>query len=442
MGIGYDKNKLSNAALAASGTDVRNANTSASASERSQALSESLSVGQAQTCCPNCQTVFEVAPELLTSSDTRVRCGECLSIFDSLSNLRIDDFPGDTDEDFLVDEDGNILNADSSYARATSGASDDFTASGDYSSAAGLTDTGGAASSDYAHDESMLDVTYSDFDLFSGEAGLPEVAYFDETQDSSGLRFDDTQADETFSDTLFSRDHTVQVATPPRRPESGSETLAQMSLDANVDFVTDDVPRDPLVFKYRDGVDELDAQAHAPVIPARRHDASALDTNRVTSSRSALASWAVRSLLVFLLVVIATGLYGYRNREALMYNSELRPWLASVCAVVGCQLPARVDLGSLKVVKRSVFSHPTIDNALVIDLAFVNGANFDQPYPVLEIRLTDRNGRLVVQNDVKPVDYLDGWQASDPLVAGERLDLSLTVADPGQTATSFELKFR
>ena len=61
---------------------------------------------------------------------------------------------------------------------------------------------------------------------------------------------------------------------------------------------------------------------------------------------------------------------------------------------------------------------------------------------MLEIRLTDIHGGLVVQNNIAPADYLDNWENQDVLTAGERLDLSLTVEDPGQTASSFELKFR
>ena len=105
-------------------------------------------------------------------------------------------------------------------------------------------------------------------------------------------------------------------------------------------------------------------------------------------------------------------------------------------------VPAFVDLDALKVLKRSVFSHPTVRGALVIDLAFVNEAEFGQAHPLLEIRLTDRNGGLVVKNSVEPSEYLDQWQEGDTLNSGERLDVSLTVEDPGQTATSFELQFR
>ncbi len=414
----------------------------AESSGASNVQSEAMNSGQAQTCCPNCQTIFEVAPELLTSSDTRVRCGECLSIFDAFSNLRSDNSVDEADDEFLVDEDGNILNADSSYARAMSGDSDDFTTTGAHAGDTGPNEANATASTDYANDESMLDLTYSDFDLFSGEAGLPEVAYFDDTQDASGLRFDETEVDETFSDTLFSRDLTAHTPESLERPGSGStgETLAQASLDSDVDFVTDDGTRDPLVFKYRDEADEPETPT-PPVIPVRGSD-KVISTGVKATTLPTVPGWAIRSIMFFLLIAIAVGLYSYRSRDALIENPTLRPWVSKACAVLGCELPAQVDVSALKVVKRSVFSHPTIADSLVINLAFVNEAEFFQPYPALEIRLTDRTGGVVIQNDVKPEDYVANWQESKELAVGERVELNLTIADPGQTATSFEFQFR
>jgi hypothetical protein len=101
-----------------------------------------------------------------------------------------------------------------------------------------------------------------------------------------------------------------------------------------------------------------------------------------------------------------------------------------------------VDLAALQVLKRSVFSHPKLDNVLVINIGFVNQASFSQRYPILEIRLTDRNGGLVIKKSFEPSDYLDKWQAGDVFDAGKRLDISVNIDDPGNEAMSFELDFR
>ncbi|MFK7862351.1 MAG: zinc-ribbon and DUF3426 domain-containing protein [Granulosicoccus sp.] len=385
---------------------------------------------QPQTRCTNCQTVFEVSPELLVSNDTRVRCGECLSIFDALINLR-QDIPPVSDDNPVAIEAGDAASTGEYHDRADATASE---LNPVYGVDTALADARGNAS--------VLDVTYSDFDLFSGEAGLPDVAYFDQTQDLDSLRFDEPDGDETFSDTLFAHDMTVEATEQDSQEELQSPALAPSALDAKVDFVTDDVQSDPVVFTYRDPDAEepehkLFDRVGDPVLSDSPDD---LDLTTMPSQRSS-GPWTVRILLAILAMVIAAGLYGYRSQDALMQNPELRPWIVKACTFIGCEVSPRIDLDAMQQLKRTVFAHPTNKNALVIDLAFMNGAAFDQPYPVLQIRLTNRNGELVVQNNVTPSEYLDDWQPDDLLAAGQRLDLSLTFEDPGQTATYAVLNF-
>ncbi|MFK7995656.1 MAG: zinc-ribbon and DUF3426 domain-containing protein [Granulosicoccus sp.] len=397
-------------------------------------------LAQPQTRCANCQTVFEVSSELLASNDTRVRCGECLSIFDALINLR-QDGPAIDDDGVLVDDDGNYVDVDGNYISAIADATADSTGLND-----GTEDVRSDAGT-MRGDASTLDVTYSDFDLFSGEASLPDVAYFDQTQDLSSLRFDEPDGDETFSDTLFAHDMTIKASEFDEQAAEQSPALEPSALDTKVDFVTDDLQRDPVVFAYRDpgalqadheSVPEPDVADDLKVVPEPADDVelASLSTSKTSGS------WLMRVFIVLLIVVVSAGLYAYKSRDVLLQNPEIRPWAAKACSWVGCELRPLVSLAALKPMKRAVFAHPTIENALVIDLAFMNQAWFDQPYPVLEISLTDSLGGLVVRNNVTPAEYLDGWQSQDLFSAGERLDLSLTVEDPGQTATSFELKFR
>ncbi len=107
-----------------------------------------------------------------------------------------------------------------------------------------------------------------------------------------------------------------------------------------------------------------------------------------------------------------------------------------------CDVPARVDLSSLQAVQRKAFSHPTVDNALVLTMGIRNDAEFEQALPVLAISLTDRSGRTVAKRDFFPKDYLDSWREGDTIAAGKRLDVTLEVKDPGNRASGFQLKFR
>ena len=411
-----------------------------------------------QTCCSNCLTVFEVSPALLSSSDTRVRCGECLCIFDALANLRNSDIP---DEDLLRDVEASRHKRRSSLTAGAMGPGQAGLTVG-YRGVSSLPDASSAALAGLTRNTSSLDVTYTDMDLFSVEAGLPEVAYFDQTRDTPTFDYDDFPDDieESFSDALFARDVTVDTSSTRDmvNDELDIDELGSLSLTSDVDYVTDEVPREAIDFRYRErdvraplppslptsADDSRPVQgAGSPVTSAGPHASAAMvQVEPALAEASATRNaWWLRSFLMLIVVLLASALYGYRERATLLHNPSLRPWLDSACSLLKCTLPPMVDLASLKVLQRSVFSHPTLNNALVIDLSIINQAAFSQRYPVLHIRLTDRNGREVVSNDFEPADYLDSWQEGDVLDAGKRLNITLPVEDPGRTAVSFELDF-
>ena len=454
-----------------------------------------------QTCCSNCQTVFEVPEDLLASSDTRVRCGECLSIFDALINLRDQDAAeqrlrerdvdlsrlehGPASAAGVVEESVELIDSQTldelsaTRSEQTVGRVVDADFSGASSEShgeltSGPSDVEAASVAGLANDTASLDVTYSDFDLFSEDADLPEVAYFDQTRDTPDFDFDSIELDEdeTFNDTLFAHDVTVDARHGLLESGQGSDVDALAGgLGRNADFVTDEGNRTPIVFTYRDSDDDsggavdsttttLDASESMPETIAIAsnadvdRDAEPSDSDADVAEDSAVAGlpislpedkkspWLLRSLMFLSLCVLASGLYIARERNTLRNNPIARPILVAACAVFKCEVPQRVDLSSLRILQRSVYSHPTIDNALVINVAFRNEAAFDQQYPVLVIRLSDRNGRLVAKRDFLPADYLEQWQISDTLDAGKRLDISLEVNDPGHSARSFELDFR
>ncbi len=449
-----------------------------------------------QTCCSNCHTVFEVPENLLASSDTRVRCGECLSIFDALINLRDQDEaderlrerdadlsrldgPESSEDDQAVDENGEYVDSqtldelsatrnEDSPARIADVHVVSDTSESIEGANSSPSDAEAASVAGLANDTAALDVTYSDFDLFSEDADLPEVAYFDQTRDTPDFDFDSIELgdDETFNDTLFAHDVTIDARQGLLESEQASDADSLASgLGRDVDFATDEGNRTPIIFTYREPEDSIGADGDLPATMLDA-DESGLDSERSTdidadespstddseggASESLPISlpadkkspWLFRSMMFLLLCAIAGGLYIARQRDTLHNNPIARPVLVAACAVFKCDVRQRVDLTALRVLQRSVYSHPSIDNALVINVAFRNEAAFDQQYPVLVIRLSDRNGRLVAKRDFQPADYLEQWHRNDTLDAGKRLDISLEVNDPGDSARSFELDFR
>lgn len=449
-----------------------------------------------RTRCSQCRTEFEIAPAMLASADTRVRCGECFAIFDALANLRDPGVPGATEEDAGID--------DPEGGTAPSPTNDDRAADGARSVLSRPADDADAYAAD-GYGDGQFDVTYSDFDLFSADAELPAVAYPDDTSDTAefGLGTVSEADPEADSDAVAIGARDGGTASPAPSADAGKRT-GERAEAATDDGVPDELRsrrtatpaegpagagagsgagsgagaggRDALVGASPDAaaatpVETADASTPARVALARGDapdegggatldDASApvpadppfLPSDLAPSligidepvERSSIrgGTWVLRGLMALVLASLLVGLYLYRERERLHNDPLGRPLLTFACRISGCLVPSRVELASLKLLGKEVFTHPSVERALVINVAFRNDAEFAQRYPVLVVRLRDRVGRSVAERDFNPADYLDEWAPGDTLPAGRRLDITLEVDDPGDSAESYEFEFR
>lgn len=155
-------------------------------------------------------------------------------------------------------------------------------------------------------------------------------------------------------------------------------------------------------------------------------------------------SWRSRlfvggALCLIALVVVNTL---YINRDHLSQKPSLRPLLAGMCAVTGCQLPPQRALSQIQLVRRhTIYSHPRYKDALVISFAFANRAAFAQPYPVLRIRMANSSGETVAARSFGPEHYLSNYFPDLELKPNEVVEVKLEVQDPGEAAKTFDLAF-
>jgi len=400
-----------------------------------------------QTRCSTCRTVFQVSADLLHSADTRVRCGECYAIFDALANL--------VEHGGAVSDRGGERSGGAPHGTPTGRAAD------------------GTSLADLANDTSALDVTYSDFDLFSEDAELPEVAWLDRTRDVPELDFDSVEEgrDETFSDTLFAADMTQQVGSPLPQPGANDPGPVPAAADAAMLPLPPDPEgggqaggvRAPFDFRYRDpvpgsaesrrvsgasGVADTSAVAGTAetvdaVVPVDQavEPTPAPDGHPALGALPAARSWRLPVLLALGLAVLVAGLYVHRQRGALHEDPLIRPAYELVCRITGCEVPLRRAPDRISLIERQMYSHPTLDGALVIDLVFRNDASFVQASPALSVRLSDPSGQVVARRTFQPGEYLDDPGGDAQMAPGERVSVGLDVEDPGSDASSFVIDF-
>lgn len=155
------------------------------------------------------------------------------------------------------------------------------------------------------------------------------------------------------------------------------------------------------------------------------------------SGRS-LAGWAILNAL---LVALLLAQLVHAQRESFAQDPAMRPLLIRMCELAGCTLPPRRAIQQIELVRRSVYSHPNVEDALIIDATFVNNAPFAQPHPMLTISLGDVRGQPLIRRNFDPREYLPEPDRSRRMAPGSPVRVTLEVRDPGPEVRTFELDF-
>ncbi|MEE2729689.1 MAG: DUF3426 domain-containing protein [Pseudomonadota bacterium] len=167
---------------------------------------------------------------------------------------------------------------------------------------------------------------------------------------------------------------------------------------------------------------------------------SALEYGR-EENRSAPRNGLWAGLMVLLLLTLA-GQYAYFNFDSLSRISTVRPYIEQYCPMLGCEPAPQSDVASIVGTNLVVRSHPFEKNALVIDVIIKNQAQFDQPYPVVQLNFEDINGEPVASRRFAPAEYIsDKTIALDNMPSDTPIHLTLEIEDPGREAVNYELLF-
>ena len=147
------------------------------------------------------------------------------------------------------------------------------------------------------------------------------------------------------------------------------------------------------------------------------------------------------------IIVLIVGLLGqaiiFRSYQLANQMPSLTPTLTSLCSFLPCRYSGSIDVSKIEVINRDMRSHPSQKNALLVSTAFVNKASFDQPYPVIAIKLFDLSGDTVATRYFKPEEYLENLYSDFLLMeSGTPVHITLAVLDPGDDAVNFEFSFQ
>ncbi|WP_172143586.1 MULTISPECIES: DUF3426 domain-containing protein [Pseudomonas] len=159
-------------------------------------------------------------------------------------------------------------------------------------------------------------------------------------------------------------------------------------------------------------------------------------------ARKPWGRWLGWGLLNLLAATALIAQHIHYNFDELARQDQYRPWFEQLCPLIGCTLPSKVDISQIKSSNLVVRSHPEFSGALVVDAILYNRAPFAQPFPLLEMRFADINGRLLASRRFKPSEYLAGELAGQAEMPPQTpIHVSLDILDPGTQAVNYSLSF-
>ena len=147
------------------------------------------------------------------------------------------------------------------------------------------------------------------------------------------------------------------------------------------------------------------------------------------------------TLLVLLAGAALAGQYIANHFDELARQDQYRPIFQQLCPQIGCTVPSKVDIDRIKSSNLVVRSHPEFAGALVVDAILYNRAPFSQPFPLLELRFADINGKMIASRRFKPGEYLSGDLSKAEMPPQTPIHIALDILDPGPKAVNYSLSF-
>jgi hypothetical protein len=128
------------------------------------------------------------------------------------------------------------------------------------------------------------------------------------------------------------------------------------------------------------------------------------------------------------------------ERDTLAKQALWRPAISQLCVWAGCQLSSWRQPEAFITVQQSIQVDPEQADVLIAQVSFKNTAQWPQPWPQIELALTDINGQTIALRRFNPKEYLNKDQASD-IKANQLVSVEIALQETTSKAVGFHFKF-
>lgn len=422
---------------------------------------------QYKTRCPHCGAQFKIGEQHLRQARGAVRCGSCLQVFQATQHL-LDDMPTAVPPAATPPQAAPVA---APWAKPVSTSA--TSAAAPAPSRWTLGDAVPATSDTPAieEDPELNDTRVS----VGGRMELSDSFLSLDEDDSDTLQHDDfssmsgagraTQsdnADESWAEALLQEldeDDPVAPATaatmalasnaPPQAPlrkaaplKAGKKSRSSSGSDLfeeDFDLFAGDTEASQGGFDDAFNDDPLDDPfgdlGLEPAYTTRHQD------NPFTRTGTDLRQFFKWGGLSLAALLVLASQYLVFNFDSLARTPQWRPLYTAICDVAGCSLPNPSDLSTLRGTNLIVRAHPLVPDALVVDAILYNHAEYQQPFPVIELSFSSLRGQPVASRRFLPDEYLRGELTGMATMPRDvPIRVSFEIRNPGPDADNYRLQ--
>lgn len=406
-----------------------------------------------QTRCPKCETRFRVTDAQLSVASGKVRCGNCMAVFNAIDHQINESSSGNTGakSDALKPE------------KQDSSSDQGFTPDDDLIFADNPEED--AAEGPYAGTR----LTFSDDELSDSFRTVDERngGTFEADGDDAQKKIDESWAEAMLSEEDNTRRNTIPAPAEPEQPEEPAEfeqpdpePPEHEPFEEQAWYEPEPQPREPedpalepadnadgfyidepqsSSFDYDSsmGTDNEPLIASSPYNNLRREPVSVAGNGR---GRVRTAIW---TLIILALIGVLGAQVTWFQFDRLSSIPELRPFYEQGCEIAGCELKPLINVDAIQSRKLVVRTNPENRSQLVVDAVIINRAAFEQPFPAIALTFSNLNGDVVAQSVFTPNEYLAGdGRDLETMPTDTPVRIVINIRDPGRDAVNYNIAFR
>jgi len=407
-----------------------------------------------QTRCPKCETRFRVTDAQLSVASGKVRCGNCMAVFNAVEHQIVESTSGSkaspatsapkkpdepTEQGFTPDDD--LIFADNPEEDAAEGpyAGTKLTFSDDELSDSFRTIDERASNTfeteDDEESQEKIDESWAEAMLSEEDDGRrkPKQPSKEPEEPEDPVKPEEPPASASYHEPSAEEESQAASDASPREHED----LSLEPTDTSDGFYVDE-PRSSS-FDYDTGpvTDNDPLIASSPYNNLRREPVSVAGNG---SGRLRTALW---TLIVIALIGVLVAQVTWFQFDRLSSIPELRPFYEQGCEIAGCELKPLVDVDAIQSRKLVVRTNPENRSQLVVDAVIINRAAFEQPFPAIALTFSNLNGDVVAQSVFTPDEYLAGeGRDLEAMPTDTPVRIVINIRDPGKDAVNYNIAFR